>query len=179
MQKVDIQQFAAQLNALAETYEKRPVTPKALEVWFDVLKEFPTERVLGCLIGWPKLKGKFPAPAEVWRECNEIGIKEREEKAAFERKQNAGPIERYCTPEGLRIIQGIRKMFAESPARKDWPDYWREMYFNPQSSYLQKNFAADALKNLGIKIQEREPGEDDEPLGIPEDALEAELRRAA
>lgn len=142
MQKVDIQQFALQLNALAETYEKRPVSPKALEVWFDVLKEFPTEKVLGCLINWPKFKGKFPTPSEVWRDCNDLGIKEREEKAAFERAQNVGSAESYApTPHGRAMIAHIRAMLAGKKSRT--------------------------------------PGEDDEPLGIPEDALEAELRRAA
>lgn len=88
MQSLDLPQFVKELNALAEVFDKKPVTGRASEVWFDTLKEFPVERVLGLLIAWPKTHNKFPAPAEIWKACSEVVAVDREKKARAEAMQN-------------------------------------------------------------------------------------------
>ena len=111
MLKTDATILANQLNALAEVYGKAAVTAKALEVWFDALKEFPTERVMGILLGWPKMHQRFPSPSEVWKICNEEGTVQREEKAARERAENTSRrMPHMATERGRQIIAGIREM---------------------------------------------------------------------
>ncbi len=87
MQKLDLNALAGELNGLAETFERKAVTPKALEVWFDALREFPTEQVLALLHSWPKIHGKMPVPSEVWKVLNERAVDEREQRLESERVQ--------------------------------------------------------------------------------------------
>lgn len=108
MNKTDLQLFGGQLNALAETFDKKPVSVKAMEVWFETLKEFPTERVMDVVNHWAKYHGKFPTPAEVWKQVNERMIDVREEqtridKARFARETN----DSWVTQQGSEIIAGI------------------------------------------------------------------------
>lgn len=74
------------------------------------------------------------------------------------------------TPDDHRAY--IRRLLA---APKPHPRAWMD---NPKS-VIAKRFADEIRLRESAPKVERVPGEDDEPLGIPEDALEAELRRAA
>lgn len=149
MLKPEIPMLAERLNALAETFDKRPVSPKALEVWFDSLKEFPSESVLGVLLGWPKTNTRFPSPAEVWKVCNETAIKSREAVAEAHRAQNSGSVRDYVgpTPQGKQIIAEMRKMLTKP--RKSMTEHWQAMLDNSNSTHLQRSFAREALRNLG------------------------------
>lgn len=168
MNRTDIPLLGAQLNGLAEVFGKATVSVKAMEVWFDALKGHPTEVVMGVLNGWASANGRFPTPAQVWERANEICIRNREEKAAFERAQNSSrDIRDYFAPtaHGIECAKRIRAMLGRAKpwTRERYIDHWTTMLQNPASSYWQKQMATDALKNLGAKAaQERVPGEDDE-----------------
>lgn len=165
MLKTDATILANQLNALAEVYGKAAVTAKALEVWFDALKEFPTERVMGILLGWPKMHQRFPAPSDVWKACNEESIQQRENKAAYERAQNSSPRpEHYVTARGMEIIAGIRAMLA-GKTQPSPREHWERVLSSPQYGEKAKAIAREALTRLpGSRHStvEREPGQDDE-----------------
>jgi hypothetical protein len=162
MLKADLPMLAAKLGDLSEVFGAKAVTPRALEIWFDALKDFPTERVMGVLIGWPKMNSRFPAPADVWKFCNEQAIKSREDVSEAHRRQNSGPASEYFAPsaEGARIIAEMKS--ALKRPRKPWAEYWQDVLNNPNSSHLQKTFARQSLRNLGVSQAEREPGQDDE-----------------
>jgi len=115
MQRMDASLLAQNLNAIAEVYEKKPVSSKALEVWFDTLKEFPTEQVMGKIINWPKSHIRFPAPAELWKELNDKQIERREEafvaeKALAVREQHT----MYRTEQGSKIIKEMKRMMQDT-----------------------------------------------------------------
>lgn len=120
MTRSDIPMFGAQLNALSEVFGKPPVTVKAMEVWFDALKDFPAERVMDVLNGWARFNGRFPMPAQVWERVNEKMVESRESRAAFERKQNSGPAREYFAPteHGRRVCAQIRVLLGTRPPPK-------------------------------------------------------------
>lgn len=159
MNKIDLQLLANQLNALAEVFDKKPVSPKGLEVWFDTLRDFPTERVISVLIGWPKTHTKYPSPAEVWKSVNEISIDLREEKVRQERTQIEREYQQMgATPQGKAIIKGMYQILAK-PKRTP-RQHWAWVLNHPKAPHISKQYAKEAMKYWQPK--EREPGMDDE-----------------
>lgn len=155
MNRIDIPTMAAQLNLLAEVYEKRHVTEKAALVWFDTLKEFPTERVCGILIGWPKTHGKFPVPAEVWKSCNDFSIGDREARAA---REKAAVFEPTADPAHVRKMLHAMREILKRPKLSP-REHWQKMLATKPAGSIGHTFATQALKP---KTVHREPGEDDE-----------------
>ena len=153
MTKFDLQALATQLNMLAEVYEKKPVSPKALEVWFDTLKDFPAERVLSFLISWHKTHPKFPVPSDVWKVCNESSIVQREEQAERERAMN---VAEPCG-DGAKWLAKIRATFG---GEKRAPmDHWRHVLNTAPRGSIGHEYASEILN---ARTPEREPGQDDE-----------------
>jgi hypothetical protein len=122
LQSIDLPQLVKELNGLAEVFDKRAITDKAAKVWFDTLREFPTERVLGLLMSWPKTHGKFPTPAEVWKACNEMLIDAREEKARLERLAEP-KWER--SPRGVEFLAKMKRII-NSPKRSPM-EHWQHV----------------------------------------------------
>ena len=163
MNRLDAPTLAQNLNALAEVFDRKPVSAKAIEVWFDALKEFPTEKVMGKLINWPKSHVKFPAPAEVWKECNELGIRAREEQAAIERTENV----REPRADEAVARENIAKIKALLAKPKKTPiQYWEMVLREAPRGSLAERSAKECLQILRARKGEvaREPGEDDEEL---------------
>jgi diketogulonate reductase-like aldo/keto reductase len=158
--KIDLPVLAKQLNALAEVFDKKPVTPAALEVWFDTLREFPCEQVMTLLISWPQSHHKFPVPAEVWKSMNEWAIDRRERKALIERQQPAF----HPGVGGAKAEEFIAKMRAtlNNPAFSPL-EHWQRVYDKQPAGSIGRKYAEEVLKKKGV-IEEREPGSDDEPL---------------
>lgn len=150
MQKFDAELLAKNLNCLAEVFDRKPVTAGALQAWFDVLKEFPTERIMGVLIGWPKSHNKFPTPADVWKVCNEICIDEREHKARQERQ-----IERWePSTRGHEFLAKMRQMLNR-PARRP-KEHWEHVLKTRQPGSIGHEYAAVVMS----------ADKDDEPQAV-------------
>lgn len=160
------------LNELAEVFDKKPVGDRGLTVWFGVLREFPTEKVAGVLIGWAKSHGKFPTPAEVWKSCNEMSISEREAKAQRENKE---PIF-YPGVGGQEAAKFIEKM-REILRRPRWTpeEHWMRTLEKHKPGSIGHSYAKEALRKLKYSkefdgklspdeeaLLPREPGQDDE-----------------
>lgn len=160
MKSYDAAQFSESLNRLAEALDRRPISPKGIEVWFDALKEFPTPLVLGILANWAKLHPKFPTPAEVWKTVNDLQIVDRERAAAQLRAQARESIRFSRTPEGQRALSKIRTL-VERP-RKSPRAHWESILRAHGSDTIGHEHAQAALAMLGHKRHVREPGEDDE-----------------
>jgi hypothetical protein len=158
VQKYDATTLAQNLNCLAEVFEKKPVTAKALEVWFDTLKEFPTEKVMDTIIHWPKTHAKFPVPSEVWKSCNERSIVAREDKNAIEREENKAPV----STRGAEHIRRIMKMLAKPQCSPR--EFWEKRLATAPRGSIGHQYAREVLKkwNGGDDVYEREPGQDDE-----------------
>lgn len=165
MLPTDLSTLRDRLSELAELFEKKPITDKALRVWFDVLKEFPIEKVAGLLISWPKSHTKFPAPAELWKSCNEIAIAQREKKAAEENRMGAFEpgVGGAKAAEFIAKMREILKQPAWTPEQ-----HWRNNLKRFPKGHIGHEAAIYALAKKGLidpKPQlEREPGQDDEEL---------------
>lgn len=168
----DVSVLRDRLSELAEVFDKKPVGDKGLTVWFGVLREFPTEKVAGVLIGWAKSHGKFPTPAEVWKSCNEMSISEREAKAQRENKE---PIF-YPGVGGEDAAKFIAKM-REILRRPKWTpeEHWTMALDKYPPGSIGHTYAKAALskvryaKEFNGKLSAdekallpREPGQDDE-----------------
>ena len=156
MQKFDADLLAKNLNQLADVFDRKPVSGPALQAWFDSLKEFPTERVMGVLIGWPRAHLKFPTPSEVWKLCNEIGIGERERKADLEKREQ---IEWERSPAGEKFLAKMREIINR-PSRTP-KEHWEHVLRTQPPGSIGHEYAKKILKP-----EEREPGQDDEPQAV-------------
>ena len=169
MQKFDAGLLANQLNGLAEVFDKKALTPKALEIWFDTLKEFPLERVISTLISWPKSHQKFPVPSELWKILNEQAIDSREAIAASEKLAFARSIP-VRTEAGSRIAKQMAAMLRR-PARIGRRELAQRMLDavggdSGKLLLVQRDFVAANLGVAAFGVVERVPGEDDEELQV-------------
>ena len=157
MQSIDLPNLTKELNTLTEVFEKRAITEKASKVWFDTLREFPTERVLSVIIGWPKTHAKFPTPADVWKVCNECLIDDREEKARLEKLAEPQWVR---SPRGGEFLAKMRKTINRP--RRSPEEHWRHVLATKKPGDIGYEYAKQALE----KRKHREPGEDDEPQAV-------------
>lgn len=162
MQPIDLKTLSERLGDLAELFDRKTPTERAVRGWFDVLREFPTELVCSVLIAWPRSHAKFPAPNEVWTVVNNISIAEREKKAAIERK--ADPFEHVGVGgrQAEQFIEQMRKMLG----RPAWTprEHWEKVLERSKPGCIGHAYATAALKKMGAHSRVREPGEDDEAL---------------
>ena len=158
MLPTDISTLKDRLAELADVFDRKPLTDKAIRVWFDTLREFPCEHVMSLLIGWPKTHTKFPAPAEVWKAMNEWAIDKREQKAARERREEFHPGVGGAQAEAF--IAQIRKTLNNpqwTPA-----EHWQRVHERQPEGSIGKRYAAEVLMKRGLLQEPREPGQDDE-----------------
>lgn len=161
MQAIDTKLLAERLGDLAELFDRKPPTERAVRGWFDVLREFPTELVCSVLIAWPRSHAKFPAPNEVWAVVNNICIADREKKALIERK--AQPFEHVGVggAQAERFIAQMRKILGK-PA---WTprEHWEKVLERSKPGSIGHTYAKAALLKMGAhSLRNREPGEDEE-----------------
>jgi hypothetical protein len=148
MQKHDAAQLGAVLNGLAEVFGKSLVSPKGLEFWFETLREFPAEQVVPLLNSWPKLHGKFPVPAEVWKILNERAMEDREQRDRFEKARRERDYAGLgVTQHGKRSIHAIYDMIMANP--KPAPiEHWRKVVETPDLPHVSYEYARVALPLL-------------------------------
>lgn len=162
MQAIDSKVLADRLSDLVEVFQAKPVSEKGLSVWFSVLREFPTEKVCGVLIGWARSHNKMPSPNEVWKACNEIAIVERETKAERERKEE--PFSRAIGGvQAEKFIAQMREILNRP--RCSPMQHWRNVLVKHKKGSIGYAFAEKALAPKGRSI-ERVPGEDDEQKAV-------------
>ena len=162
MQPVDMKVLGDRLGDLAEVFDRKPPTERAVRGWLDVLRDFPTEIVCGVLISWPRSHAKFPAPNEVWKVVNDICIIEREKKSAQERRAPVFEHPGVGGAQAEKFIAQMRKtlnMPAWSPR-----EHWERVLERSKPESIGHRYATEALKKMGGRSRQREPGEDDEAL---------------
>jgi hypothetical protein len=158
----DISTLRDRLAELADVFDKKPLSDKALRVWFDTLREFPCDQVMALLIGWPKTHTKFPAPADVWKAMNEWSIDQRERKAALERREPAF----HPGVGGAKAEQFIAKIrkTLNNPAFTPL-EHWQRVHERQPEGSIGREYAEEVLRKKGV-IKDREPGEDDEGKAV-------------
>lgn len=163
MTPVDVQLFTATLNAVTEVFGNKPVPPKAIEIWFDTLREFETPRVVGCIRSWPKSHGKFPTPADVWKSLNEDATRNREEIAAVEKKAFSQGYQRLQrSPESeARFQEAMALLKTPKPTPEQ---HWRKVLATP--GLCEVSYKAARAYLARFAPVQREPGQDDEEISI-------------
>ncbi len=153
MQATEIGVLAGRLNELAEAFNHRPPSPNALKVWLDVLKEFQIGEVQSVLTDLPKRAIKFPAPADVWKACNERRTERIENEA---RTQRAMPVIRpthfpVSSAIGRQELAKIKAILSKPrPSKRAWIDkiFKREAEQDPTLGPYAIALAHDAHKKL-------------------------------
>lgn len=169
MLKYDAGRLAESLNGLAEYFDRKPLTPKALEIWFGTLKEFNTELILGLLSTWSKQHLKFPVAAEIWAIANNIGLNDREQRATLERQENQQPVkfERTETGRGLAAALRLAVQHKKRSPREHWHSVLQENQQRFPKGSIGHAYATEALSILQRKRRpDRVPGEDDEDRAV-------------
>jgi hypothetical protein len=98
MRPIDIKPLGESLAALAEVFNVRPPSEKAVAVWADALRDFPIERIESLLRGWPKVHAKMPVPRDVWTVLNDERTEEIERQAAAEKVRERNEVVRLFDP---------------------------------------------------------------------------------
>ena len=70
------------VDAIGRGIRPQAADAEALLVWLDVLKEFSVFEVESMLVDMPKRLTKFPAPADVWKACNERRMRPHRKRGA-------------------------------------------------------------------------------------------------
>ena len=160
MLKHDAAQLAESLNGLAEAFDRKPLTQKALEIWFGTLREFGAELIFGLLSTWPKQHSKFPVPAEIWTIATSIGTGDRERSAALEREVNKRPLT-FTVPTETGKRLGAALKAAVQHRKKSPIEHWTGLLARSKPGSIGHEYATQALAILDRKRRkDREPGED-------------------
>ena len=164
MDKLAAQQFASTLNSLAEVFDKKSVTPKALEIWFDTLKEFDTNRVFSMLNGWAKTHTKFPAPGELWKALNEDSTEKRERQAVAEKRLFEREAVHTVSEHGNAKLAEIMAILGR-PKPSPY-EHWKRVLATPDLTDMAYKAAENYMARFATRSMqvEREPGQDDEEL---------------
>ena len=171
MHRSDAAQLADKINALAEVFARPALTQRALEIWYDTLREFQTEAVFDCLNSWPKKHARFPAPSEVWTSVNERAINTREATAKQDHETALSTLPAPAWPPSATAeahIAHIRELVRTWGRRR--PGIWwahrilerhaAGEYFAPISLRLANEAIAER-RLPDTPVVERVPGEDD------------------
>ena len=124
MIRTDMPVLAERLTELADAIGGKRPTAEGLKVWASTLAEFPLHQVVDVLTGWAKRATKMPAPADVWKVCNDQRTERIEQEAkvnnAMERKESAAAFQRSD-----RLGKALRALSREVSARvSDDPKEW-------------------------------------------------------
>lgn len=98
MRPIDAKPLGEALAALAEVFGARALSPKAVAVWADALRDFPIERVEALLRAWPRTHAKMPAPADAWKVLNDERTDDIERTAAEQKQQERREVARMFDP---------------------------------------------------------------------------------
>lgn len=169
MQAFDGKILGERLSELSEVFQAKPVSEKGLSVWFNVLREFPTEKVCGVLLGWARSHNKMPSPNEVWKVVNETSIVERERKAAQERAEQ--PFSQVHPGVGGTQAEKFIAKMRETLNQPQWSplEHWQRVLKTQKKGSIGYEYATKALIMKGViedPRKSREPGEDDESKAV-------------
>lgn len=154
MQKNHMTEVVASLNGLADVYGKAHPTQAAQVHWWETLKEFDYNDVMGCLGYWAKESNAMPTPKSVWDKLNGRRVESLEERAARERASNRArlPHDFRPTPQGRMMIQECLRIVSQ-PRRKEgrigWANKIIAMHERGEDvPYITVKIARDRLKEI-------------------------------
>lgn len=155
MERMSIGRLGEKLNTLAEAMDKKPVSVKAMEVWFDSLKEFETEMILNLLGSWAKHHPRFPVPADVWKAANEISSEDREQRAERKKAEIDRSYKTLGTTENGR--RALKMVIAAIGKTSPPIVHWRKVLATPglpKDTYIFAEHCLDKIDPARRKQEE-------------------------
>ena len=157
MQRNDIDAFQKLMVEVQECYGHRPPSAGLLQHWVDALKDHPFHTVDSVLRNWIRTKAKPPMIVDIVSICTGIFSDKIENRAAADKAAFGKPFEwQGVTPYGAQCIREMRALLAKP--KKPSKEWARKIMENPNSTEMQRNFAAPVYATM----EQREPGQDDE-----------------
>ena len=156
MTKTDMPALTERLNALAETFDRKPLGEKAVITWFQALREFPWPQVSDALDLVARTKTRFPAIADVFNPLSDRAITDREAAAVEDKRRMVHQTARaFSGPseEGRAALAMCKQLLAQDkPSPRAWADDILDRFLddrpmpngNPVSD-LQARLACEAL----------------------------------
>lgn len=147
MRSTDKDQFADAVRDVVETLGGRSPTDRAIEVWFDALKEFPVNDVLSALYDYAKFKSKAPAPADIRKIVTDRISERLEEQSAEAAKESRKPDAGFEPAVGRAVSQwkeDLAKATAGKPDRLWLYDCLR-LWKTSSLHYYQREMVKSAL----------------------------------
>ena len=171
MQRIDLPQFEALMQEVAEVYDHRPYGEGALKHWVQSLSEFPFEKVRHRLLLWRDSKPKLPTISDIVTSLRTALSDDLERRAARD-KQVLSVFPTPVTRIGTAAVGAIRQMLNNPRPPGAWwayelrdrhragkPLYWLQM----EMAKLACGHDWDTSKPYdGQGKADRVPGEDDE-----------------
>lgn len=113
MLPTDLPAFTERVNALLEALDRRPLSERAMYVWFEALAEFPTRDVFAELDEAPRRLTRA-TPNELWKALNDrrTARLEAEAKANAERARRERQGVTSATPIGRLALEQLRRAVA-------------------------------------------------------------------
>jgi len=149
MNRVDFTTVLERLNALAEVYDRKAITQKAGDVWWQVLKSHVAADVLGVIDNWARTRAKWPTPADISSAAGEALSDRIEQNAAEDRRRERREIEQMgSTPHGREVLRLIRDFLAQ-PRDQD--------YHRHSKGVIEAYLADDCLYYVNPVTKERKP----------------------
>jgi hypothetical protein len=118
MRPIDFKPLAECLSSLADVFNVRPPSEKAIAVWADTLRDFPIERIESLLRGWPKVHAKMPVPKDVWTVLNDERTEDIERSAVADKMRERNEVQRLFDPRVKDAnMSRIRQIVSEARSR--------------------------------------------------------------
>ena len=131
MQQSHMNEVTASLAGLADVYGKPHPTKAALVHWWETLKEYDYNEVMGLLGYWAKESGKMPTPKDAWDRLNARRTENIEERAARERASNSAtlPHDFRPTPQGRAMIKECLRIVSQ-PRKPEGRQGWAHKFID-------------------------------------------------
>lgn len=138
MRRENLPILTERLTQLAEAFDRKPPTAGAMLVWLDVLKEFGLPEVESMLVDMPKRLTKFPAPADVYKACNE---------------RRSDRIEKETQIFSRTMIERVTAMPVNTPTAREEMKKIREIISYPRPNkraWIERIFQQEAAKDKSV-----------------------------
>lgn len=127
MQQAHMAEVAKSLEGLADVFGKPHPTKAAMVHWWETLKEFDYNDVMGVFGYWAKESNRMPTPKEVWDKLNDARTQAIERKAKQERAENRGdrlPSDWHPTEYGRKMMAQLKAMVEHPAPKNNRPEKW-------------------------------------------------------
>lgn len=152
MHKGDSERLKIALDDMTEVYGIKPVSDRALAVWFETLKDLEIQAVLNAVYDWIKTKPKAAAPSDIRGLASAWLSRQLEAESA--RNNGEAPedfrqtIQREADPTVIRALDRWRADMQEALRYLNRDTYWQDALIAAYRSGKIINVQMEAVRTL-------------------------------